>query len=80
MGRQQTIRQQYGTAVTGIAGVNVNNRTQVLNETASTIPGVNYQMDPANRAQSDSVDGQNAYNAPAKIVWCLGLEVGVVLS
>ena len=75
-GTTTTIRQQYGTAVTGIAGVNVNNQTQVLDETATTIPGVNYQMDPANRAQSDSVDGQNTYNAPAKLSGAL-TEAGV---
>ena len=71
-----TIRQQYGTAVTGIAGVNVNNRTQVLDETSTTIPGVSYQMDPANRAQLDSVDDQSTYNAPAKLSGAL-TEAGV---
>ena len=75
-GTTTTIRQQYGTAVTGIAGVNVNNRTQVLDETSTTIPGVSYQMDPANRAQLDSVDDQSTYNAPAKLSGAL-TEAGV---
>ena len=75
-GTTTTIRQQYGTAVTGIAGVNVNNRTQVLDETSTTIPGVSYQMDPNNRAESVSVDGQNSYNSPAKLSGTL-TEAGV---
>ena len=75
-GTTTSIRQQYGTAVTGIAGVNVNNRTQVLDETATTIPGVSYQMDPNNRAQPVTIDGQVSYNSPAKLSGAL-TEAGV---
>ena len=75
-GTTTTIRQQYGTAVTGIAGVNVNNRNQVLDETATTIPGVSYQMDPKNQPQSVSIDGQSSYNSSGQLSGAL-TEAGV---
>ena len=75
-GTTTTIRQQYGTAVTGIAGVNVDNRSQVLDETATTIPGVSYQMDPKNQPQSVSIDGQSSYNSSGQLSGTL-TEAGV---
>ena len=75
-GTSTTIRQTYRTAITGVAGVNTDNRTRVLTDSDTTIPGVNYQMDPDNRAQLIDVNGQPTYSAPGKLSGTL-TEAGV---
>ena len=75
-GTSTTIRQTYRTAITGIAGVNTDNQTRILTDSDTTIPGVNYQMDPDNRAQLIDVNGQPTYSAPGKLFGTL-TEAGV---
>ena len=75
-GTSTTIRQTYRTAITGVAGVNTDNRTRVLTDSDTTIPGVNYQMDPENKAKLIDVNGQPTYSAPGKLSGTL-TEAGV---
>ena len=75
-GTSTTIRQTYRTATTGVAGVNTDNRNRILTDSDTTIPGVNYQMDPDNKAQLIDVNGQPTYNAPGKLSGTL-TEAGV---
>ena len=75
-GTSTTIRQTYRTATTGVVGVNTDNRNRILTDSDTTIPGVNYQMDPDNKAQLIDVNGQPTYNAPGKLSGTL-TEAGV---